>query len=99
MKRRTRAFTLVELLGRKTSEAMVVAPADMIAIGDSAGGDALIPYNEVYTLWTRHKRSHNTVFCDGHVEGMKMGERKKKTEAARKRWNIDNEPHPETWMD
>ena len=84
---------------RRVSEGMVIAPANMIAVGDSGGIDRLYYRNELYTPWTRHKRSHNTVFCDGHVEQMKIGERGKKIESARQRWNNDNEPHPETWAD
>lgn len=83
----------------RTAESMVVSPADMIAIGDTAGIDKLSYRSEIYKAWTRHKRSHNTLFCDGHVEQMKMGMRTLKTESARRRWNIDNEPHPETWED
>jgi prepilin-type processing-associated H-X9-DG protein len=71
----------------------------MIAIGDSGGFDRIHYRVEIYNAWTRHKRSHNTVFCDGHVEQMKMGERSKKSEQARQKWNIDNLPHPETWTD
>lgn len=84
---------------RRVNESMVVAPSDMIAIGDSGGLDRILYQVEIYSAWTRHKRSHNTVFCDGHVEQLKMGERSKKTEAARRRWNNDNLPHPETWND
>ena len=78
---------------------MVVAPSNMMAIGDSGGTESLHYRSEIYFSWTRHRRSHNTVFCDGHVEQIKMGERSKRTEEARQRWNIDNLPHPETWMD
>jgi hypothetical protein len=37
------------------------------------------------------------VFCDGHVEQGKHGEVIAPSESARKRWNNDNLPHPETW--
>lgn len=84
---------------RRVSESMVVAPSNMLAVGDSGGLDRISYRMEIYSSWTRHKRSHNTVFCDGHVEQMKMGARSKKTEGARSRWNNDNMPHPETWMD
>ena len=77
----------------------MVAPSNMMAIGDSGGTDRLHYRSEIYYEWTKHKRSHNTVFCDGHVEEMKMGARSKKTDEARRRWNLDNEPHPETWED
>jgi len=89
-------------------ESSVKAPSDMIAIGDSLvyrisgfGGPGVVR--------TRHQeRRSNAVFCDGHVESSnhdaipKMTNETwlvqfKPTEAHAKRWNIDNEPHPETW--
>jgi prepilin-type N-terminal cleavage/methylation domain-containing protein/prepilin-type processing-associated H-X9-DG protein len=44
----------------------------------------------------RHQGHVNVVFCDGHVEDMKL-ERLffDRTDAALSRWNKDNEPHPE----
>jgi prepilin-type processing-associated H-X9-DG protein len=44
-----------------------------------------------------HNRGANIVFCDGHVEYGKKKGWIKPTDAARKRWNNDNQPHPETW--
>ncbi len=37
------------------------------------------------------------VFCDGHVELARQTNWIGATEQMRKRWNHDNEPHPETW--
>ena len=45
----------------------------------------------------RHNGGANIVFCDGHVEWAKQGSWIQNTRAGRKRWNNDNEPHPETW--
>jgi prepilin-type N-terminal cleavage/methylation domain-containing protein/prepilin-type processing-associated H-X9-DG protein len=45
----------------------------------------------------RHGQSLNVIFCDGHAElqrGIKLFER---NDTARRRFNFDNEPHPETW--
>jgi prepilin-type N-terminal cleavage/methylation domain-containing protein/prepilin-type processing-associated H-X9-DG protein len=58
----------------------------------------------------RHGKLSNAVFCDGHVEsadpglipkGLSAGYSDRWTfkpdEARARRWNNDNEPHPETW--
>jgi prepilin-type processing-associated H-X9-DG protein len=44
----------------------------------------------------RHQGRINVLFCDGHVEGMKL-ERLffERSDAALRRWNKDNEPHRE----
>ena len=84
---------------KRVSESMVLRPADMIAIGDASGEDQLFVFQDVASQLSRHRHSHNTHFCDGHVEQMKIGERGKKAEGVRRRWNIDHEPHPETWAD
>jgi len=47
----------------------------------------------------RHNRGANMVFCDGHVEWAKQSFWIRKAPDARRRWNNDNEPHPETWKD
>jgi prepilin-type N-terminal cleavage/methylation domain-containing protein/prepilin-type processing-associated H-X9-DG protein len=46
----------------------------------------------------RHSARFNVGFCDGHVEPTKRPNFFRATEAWRKRWNNDNEPHPETWQ-
>jgi len=47
----------------------------------------------------RHNRGANMVFCDGHVEWARQTDWLRKSPEARKRWNNDHEPHPETWKD
>ena len=47
----------------------------------------------------RHNRGANIVFCDGHVEWAKQTNWLRRASETRKRWNNDNEPHPETWRD
>ena len=89
-------------ISRKDSE--ITAPVDMIALGDGSGYDNDF---EVHTLrnaapsssWPlmRHWPGLNAVYCDGHVEFNRILSMFERTEAARKRWNFDNEPHPETW--
>ncbi|HKS37937.1 MAG TPA: DUF1559 domain-containing protein [Verrucomicrobiae bacterium] len=48
-------------------------------------------------LGDRHNRGANILFCDGHVEYGKRGRWIEESESARKCWNNDNQPHPETW--
>lgn len=86
-------------------QAAVKAPADMIALGDSAHErvGAISPYPEVpqfegvFSVGDLHSGGANVVFCDGHVEYGKQRIWMEATDSARRRWNNDNEPHPETW--
>ena len=70
----------------------------MIAIGCSVE-DVFQRYLNASTLgvgkW--HRGKANMVFCDGHVELARQTNWIGATEQMRKRWNHDNEPHPETW--
>ena len=77
-------------------EAGVVSPADMVAIGDSGANPIL---NIFSGLYPPHQGSANNAFCDGHVEGAKTNRVYGKTAEARRRWNRDDQPHPETWTD
>jgi len=93
--------------GTPIRESRVLAPSDMIAfvglvfdLGFSGFGWPGIPRS-----WHADRRS-NAAFCDGHVETSDNDRipkepanpwRFKPTEAHAKRWNNDNEPHPETW--
>jgi prepilin-type N-terminal cleavage/methylation domain-containing protein/prepilin-type processing-associated H-X9-DG protein len=81
------------------SESSVVAPHDMIAIGDSPFRTAALitPVFTGYEPTLPHKPGLNHVFCDGHVEFGKASIVYGKTPEARRRWNRDNQPHPETW--
>ena len=90
----------------QTSEAQVVAPADMIAIGDNDGRDypqpdILLANLNLTTVsgWPGrlHHGGANVLFCDGHVEYAKQTNWVTPTPVARRRWNNDHEPHPETW--
>lgn len=87
-------------------ESQVKAPSDMIAIADgqqkSGSGDHdiddLFPINLLAEFINpRHNLGANVVFCDSHVEYARETNWVQKTEAARRRFNNDNQPHPETW--
>jgi len=91
-------------------ESVVVAPSDMIAFGDSSEhemtsftviqptlafdmSDGFLSYGPS----KRHSGGANIPFCDGHVE---YGHNRKwvgHRDDVMRRWNGDNEPHPETW--
>jgi prepilin-type N-terminal cleavage/methylation domain-containing protein/prepilin-type processing-associated H-X9-DG protein len=49
------------------------------------------------TNWTGavHNGAGNGLFVDGHVESQKQLRWQEPTDYSRRRWNIDNEPHPE----
>jgi prepilin-type processing-associated H-X9-DG protein/prepilin-type N-terminal cleavage/methylation domain-containing protein len=93
----------------------VRVPSDMIAIGDAheLGPDvkmdgkiriinvpqSIHPYMSVGSPGARHNRGANMLFCDGHVEWGRQTTWIRKAPEIRKRWNNDNQPHPETWKD
>jgi prepilin-type N-terminal cleavage/methylation domain-containing protein/prepilin-type processing-associated H-X9-DG protein len=91
----------------ETPAACINKPSEMIAIGDSNEdkvADGEIGFYKPASLslpphapGVRHSRGANIVFCDDHVEWAlqrKWVERKPEVAC---RWNIDNQPHPETW--
>jgi len=93
-------------------ESEVVAPSDMIAFGHiqaSPGGMAMMfmgsPQEQVALYgpcspqfeFDSHQTGANVAFCDGHVE---FGARRRfdtQQDSVRRRWNSDNQPHPEYW--
>lgn len=93
-----------------TTESNVRVPSDMIAIGDGYEDDLrysswIMPEppwlsllgGNIGTVGTVHNRGANVVFCDGHVEYAKQSKWVTATDQTRRRWNNDNQPHPETW--
>jgi prepilin-type N-terminal cleavage/methylation domain-containing protein/prepilin-type processing-associated H-X9-DG protein len=102
---------------RPTAESKVLAPSDMIAIGDIAPGATTIlppgfPILRIFggsswfdvcstdgAFWPGqpHGGAANLVFVDGHVESARQTNWIADTDTARRRWNNDHEPHPETW--
>ena len=87
-------------------ENQVKVPADMIELADykrtTGGGDNdaddIYPVNLLAGLPPpRHNLGHNVGFGDGHVEYAKQTAWLEKTDRARQRWNLDHQPHRETW--
>lgn len=74
-------------------------PSDMIAIGDGGFLGWLVPNNPDTngTVSVPHSHGANLNFVDGHMEYGKRGKWVEESDAARKRWNNDNQAHPETW--
>jgi prepilin-type processing-associated H-X9-DG protein len=105
--------TEVMRLGGPHPESQVVVPSDMIAFGDIKWEGALgmsisgigTPQVQISMLlppspqfaFDYHRTGANVAFCDGHVE---FGTRRRfdtKQDDVRRRWNSDNDPHPEYW--
>ena len=94
-------------------ESQITAPAEMIVLTEPDEPSPLIAVAgtsvEAHmgfnmstggsTNWTGaiHNGSGNGLLCDGHVESQKQPLWQGHTDNSRRRWNIDNEPHPETW--
>lgn len=83
-------------------------PSDMLAIGDSAINSRLQKFNFLLNIEDiantirsnfipRHGKGINIVMVDGHVEFDSLEKLGARTPQARRRWNNDNRPHPETW--
>ena len=73
----------------------VRVPSDMLALGDAVGWSRTIsPLSHIVA--DHHRGGANFVFCDGHVESAIQSKWIERTDSARKRWNNDNLPHPET---
>jgi prepilin-type N-terminal cleavage/methylation domain-containing protein len=91
-------------------ESAIRAPADMIAISEplqnawcivcpntfaSFKSVAMSQGNFKTVHW--HVTGAQSVFVDAHVEFTKDDALYGRTDGARRRWNNDHEPHPETW--
>jgi prepilin-type processing-associated H-X9-DG protein len=92
-------------------ESQVLVPSDMIAYGDSSDlGDyslsMIIPtfgidMGDWFESWgpsKRHLNGANMLFCDGHVEYGRIRKWVEHRDDVMRRWNRDNQPHPESWM-
>jgi prepilin-type processing-associated H-X9-DG protein len=96
-----RTVSAFGLLSPPVDEAEVVAPSDMIAIGDSFDGNPVIQrgswpgvkYMNYRDTFARHQGRANVVFCDGHVESPTLQFLFEDTSAAALvRWNRDHQP-------
>jgi prepilin-type processing-associated H-X9-DG protein/prepilin-type N-terminal cleavage/methylation domain-containing protein len=93
-------FSTFSDLFKPIHESEVVAPSDMIAIGDSFTGGVFFLRQELSYLdqhgraSSRHQGKANVVFCDGHVESPSLQSLFADTNgAALARWNRDHQPH------
>jgi prepilin-type processing-associated H-X9-DG protein len=84
------------------SESEVIAPNDMMAIGDSLAGGVFFYRGGLDYLnlngraFLRHQGEVNVVFCDGHVESPTLKRLFADTnDVALVRWNRDHQPHRE----
>ncbi|HVR35560.1 MAG TPA: DUF1559 domain-containing protein [Methylomirabilota bacterium] len=89
---------------RSVPQSAIASPSDMIAFGDvptQAGPMSPVdgkPFGRRTALPSdRHSGGANMVFCDGHVEYAKQERWIEASDGARRRWNTDHKPHPETW--
>lgn len=95
-----------------TSEAAVVAPSEMFAIGESRWLSAAVNpdvggipgmlcgalHRRTYRFDpARHGKNYNQLFCDGHVVQMNPWILFNPTNTA-PMWNYDHQPHPELWV-
>ncbi len=83
-------------------ESAVVAPSDIMALGDSLDGQpdlkrlALKYLDQTARITARHQGRANVLFCDGHVESPTLKFLFEDTsDAALARWNRDHLPHRE----
>jgi prepilin-type processing-associated H-X9-DG protein/prepilin-type N-terminal cleavage/methylation domain-containing protein len=88
-------------------ESQVLVPSDMIAYGDSDPSLSLIiptfgiDMGDYFWSWgpsKRHLNGANMLFCDGHVEYGRIRKWVEHRDDVMRRWNRDNQPHPESWM-
>ena len=94
-----------------TAGTKVTAPVDMIAVGDSTVLSLTHASLSPVALLVidgrplgafpadRHNSRANILFCDEHVESLSNKQLLESSASSRRRWNIDNEPHPETWQE
>ena len=92
-------------------ESRVLVPSDLIAVGDGTIYRITgFGYPNGADWFSVHENgASNGLFCDGHVETSNParipmesfgngGSIMKADANLAKRWNNDNEPHPETWV-
>ena len=95
-------FVSFSALFKPIKESEVVAPTDMMAIGDSFVGGVFFTRQDLNYLdrngaaSSRHQGKANVVFCDGHVESSTLGFLFVDiSDEALSRWNRDHSSHRE----
>ncbi len=85
---------------KPVNENQVIAPSDMMAIGDCSNGSVeftrrkLTEVPNYGNFLTRHRGKVNVLFCDDHVESPTLKSLFEDTgDAALSRWNRDHLPH------
>jgi len=80
----------------------VLAPSDMLALGDGFDPNGILmrrPVSEMVqygNVLTRHRGRANVTFCDGHLDSPALTPLFEATDdAALARWNRDHQPHRE----
>jgi prepilin-type processing-associated H-X9-DG protein len=99
-------WALGDQLPAGQAESSVVAPGDMIAVSDyNPFANGIVPYNLFGCSFTglRHAGGACVAFCDAHVEYARtnnwgapsfgMPPAYSLNPTARRRWNIDHQPH------
>jgi len=89
-------FVSFTALFEPIKESEVLAPSDMMAIGDSFSGGVFFSRHKYldHRASALHHGRANVVFCDGHVESPTLKFLFQDTsEAALVRWNRDHQPH------
>lgn len=89
-------------LAPPVAESEIVAPSDMMAIGDGFDGNPVLQRGswldaQKFSITSaRHQGKGNIVFCDGHVESPKLRFLFEDTnDVSLIRWNRDHLPHRE----
>jgi prepilin-type processing-associated H-X9-DG protein len=86
----------------RCKESDIAVPSETIAVGcspDRTDGRVIQPtdFNFLPGGWHSGERV-NFLFTDSHVELIKSNLIVAASDTARRRWNRDNQPHPETWV-
>ena len=100
--------SVAEVRVRVPSDMLAVADSRFLnsKINGDPGGSAALecgltwwfgPPNRIAFDPSRHGRTYNVLFCDGHISGVNPWVLFNPTNSARM-WNCDHEPHPELWV-
>ena len=98
---------------RHVKDGDIVSPGDLLGYGDSvltsfgdtsrfSPGSYYLKVSSARDYYRgfqnrRHAGGFNAVFADGHTDSFKTNQLFGKTDASMRRWNRDNQPHPNFW--